>query len=73
MHCSSFSGRKPARDRRAPAQGDQRRNTAPEISDRIKKLGTDQLTMSVAEFTAMIQRELAENARLIKAAGLKAN
>jgi hypothetical protein len=29
--------------------------------------------MSVAEFDAMIQRELAENARLIKAAGIKAN
>ena len=46
---------------------------SPEISDRIRKLGADPLVMSVAEFEAMIQRELAENARLIKAAGIKAN
>jgi tripartite-type tricarboxylate transporter receptor subunit TctC len=46
---------------------------SPEIADRIKKLGADPLTMSVAEFDAMIQRELAENAKLIKAAGIKAN
>jgi tripartite-type tricarboxylate transporter receptor subunit TctC len=46
---------------------------SPEISDRIRKLGADPLVMSVAEFEAMIQRELTENARLIKAAGIKAN
>jgi tripartite-type tricarboxylate transporter receptor subunit TctC len=46
---------------------------SPEISDRIRKLGADPLVMSVAEFDAMIQRELEENARLIKAAGIKAN
>jgi len=46
---------------------------SPEISDRIRKLGADPLPMSVAEFDAMIQRELQENARLIKAAGIKAN
>jgi tripartite-type tricarboxylate transporter receptor subunit TctC len=46
---------------------------SPEISDRIRKLGADPLTMSVADFDAMIQRELVENARLIKAAGIKAN
>ena len=46
---------------------------SPEISDRIRKLGADPLPMSVAEFDAMIQRELEENARLIKAAGIKAN
>jgi tripartite-type tricarboxylate transporter receptor subunit TctC len=44
-----------------------------EISDHIRKLGADPLTMTVAEFDAMIQRELVENARLIKAAGIKAN
>jgi tripartite-type tricarboxylate transporter receptor subunit TctC len=46
---------------------------SPEISDRIRKLGADPLSMSVGEFNAMIQRELEENARLIKAAGIKAN
>jgi tripartite-type tricarboxylate transporter receptor subunit TctC len=46
---------------------------SPDISDRIRKLGADPLVMSVAEFEAMIQRELTENARLIKAAGIKAN
>ena len=46
---------------------------SPEISERIRKLGADPLTMTVAEFDAMIQRELQENARLIKAAGIKAN
>ena len=46
---------------------------SPEISERIRKLGADPLVMSVAEFDAMIQRELVENARLIKAAGIKAN
>ncbi len=46
---------------------------SPEISERIRKLGADPLSMTLAEFDAMIQRELAENARLIKAAGIKAN
>jgi len=46
---------------------------SPEMSERIRKLGADPLSMSIAEFDAMIQRELAENARLIKAAGIKAN
>jgi tripartite-type tricarboxylate transporter receptor subunit TctC len=44
-----------------------------EISDRIKKLGADPLTMSLADFEAMIQRELVENAELIKKAGIQAN
>ena len=46
---------------------------SPEISDRISKLGADPLVMSVGEFESMIQRELKENAQLIKAAGIKAN
>jgi tripartite-type tricarboxylate transporter receptor subunit TctC len=44
-----------------------------EVNDRIRKLGADPLVMTVAEFEAMIQRELVENAQLIKAAGIKAN
>jgi tripartite-type tricarboxylate transporter receptor subunit TctC len=46
---------------------------SPETSDRIRKLGADPLSMTLAEFDAMIQRELVENAQLIKAAGIKAN
>ncbi len=44
-----------------------------EISDQIKKLGADPLAMSIADFEAMISKELAENAALIKKAGIKAN
>jgi tripartite-type tricarboxylate transporter receptor subunit TctC len=46
---------------------------SPEISAQIRKLGADPLTLSVAEFQAMIDRELVENAELIKKAGIKAN
>lgn len=46
---------------------------SPEISDRIRKLGAEPLTLSIAEFDAMIKRELAENAQLIKKAGITAN
>lgn len=46
---------------------------SPEISDRIRKLGADPLTLSIAEFEAMIKRELEENAQLIKKAGITAN
>ena len=44
-----------------------------EISERITKLGADPLSLSIAEFDAMIQKELRENAELIKKAGIKAN
>lgn len=46
---------------------------SPEISERIKKLGADPLSMTLAEFQSMIDRELVDNAKLIKAAGIKAN
>jgi len=46
---------------------------SPEINDRIRKLGADPLTLSIAEFDAMIKRELEENAQLIKKAGITAN
>ncbi len=46
---------------------------SPEIDGRIKKLGADPLSLSMAEFQAMIDRELVENADLIKRAGIKAN
>jgi tripartite-type tricarboxylate transporter receptor subunit TctC len=44
-----------------------------DISAQIRKLGADPLTMSIADFEAMINRELKENAELIKKAGIKAN
>jgi tripartite-type tricarboxylate transporter receptor subunit TctC len=46
---------------------------SPDISERIKKLGADPLSLSLSEFQAMIDRELVENAELIKKAGIKAN
>jgi len=46
---------------------------SPDVRDQLRKLGADPLTISLADFEAMIQRELAENAELIKAAGIKAN
>jgi len=46
---------------------------SPEVSAQIKKLGADPLPMSIAEFEAMIKKELKENAELIKKAGIKAN
>ena len=44
-----------------------------EISAQIRKLGADPLTLSIAEFQAMIDRELVENVELIKKAGIKTN
>jgi len=46
---------------------------SPEINDRIRKLGAEPLSLTLAEFDAMIRRELVENARLIKAAGITTN
>jgi tripartite-type tricarboxylate transporter receptor subunit TctC len=46
---------------------------SPEISERIRKLGAEPLSIPLAEFNAMIQRELKENAELIRKAGIKAN
>jgi tripartite-type tricarboxylate transporter receptor subunit TctC len=46
---------------------------SPEISAQIRKLGADPLDLSIAEFQHMIDRELVENAELIKKAGIKAN
>jgi tripartite-type tricarboxylate transporter receptor subunit TctC len=46
---------------------------SPEINGRIRKLGADPLTLSLREFEALIASELQANARLIKAAGIKAN
>jgi tripartite-type tricarboxylate transporter receptor subunit TctC len=45
---------------------------SPDIAERIRTLGADPLTMSIEEFDAMIQRELAANAQLVKTANIKA-
>ena len=45
----------------------------PDIQERMKNLGVDNLTMSRDEFEAMIRKELAENAELVKKAGIKTN
>src|SRR5260221_328985 len=46
---------------------------SPEISAQIRKLGAEPLAMSIAEFDAMIKKELVENTDLIKKANIKAN
>jgi tripartite-type tricarboxylate transporter receptor subunit TctC len=46
---------------------------APDIQERFHKLGVDPLTMSVPEFEALIRDEFESNAKLIKAANIKAN
>jgi tripartite-type tricarboxylate transporter receptor subunit TctC len=46
---------------------------SPDVKERFLKLGADPLTMSVPEFEAMIREEFDSNAKLIKAAGIKAN
>jgi tripartite-type tricarboxylate transporter receptor subunit TctC len=46
---------------------------APEIRERFLKLGADPLTMSIPEFEAMVRDEFESNAKLIRAAGIKAN
>lgn len=46
---------------------------SPEISERIKKLGADPLSLSLGEFQSMIDQELRDNAELIKKAGIKGN
>jgi tripartite-type tricarboxylate transporter receptor subunit TctC len=46
---------------------------SPEIRERFLKLGADPLSLSLADFEAMIQAEFESNAKLIKAAGITAN
>jgi tripartite-type tricarboxylate transporter receptor subunit TctC len=44
-----------------------------DVRERLLELGADPLTMSLADFEAMIRKELLENAELIRKAGIKAN
>ena len=46
---------------------------SPDVQERFAKLGVEPLTMGMVEFQAMIAKELEDNAKLIKAAGIKAN
>ena len=46
---------------------------APEVKERLAKLGAEPLPMSPEQFDAYIREELAANARIVKAAGIKAN
>jgi tripartite-type tricarboxylate transporter receptor subunit TctC len=45
----------------------------PDVQDRMKKLGVDPLEMSIEDFDGMIRKELADNAELVKRAGIKPN
>ena len=46
--------------------------SAPDVRERIIKTGADPLTLTIPEFEAMIREEFAANAKLIKAANIKA-
>jgi tripartite-type tricarboxylate transporter receptor subunit TctC len=45
----------------------------PEVAEKLAKLGADPLTISPQEFAAMVTREIAANAAVVKAAGIKVN
>lgn len=45
--------------------------STPEVRDRLEKIGLEPVTMTPEDFDALIQRELSENAQLVKAAGIK--
>jgi tripartite-type tricarboxylate transporter receptor subunit TctC len=45
----------------------------PKVAERLAGLGVDPMAMTPAEFDALIQREVAANAELVKAAGIKPN
>src|SRR5215210_201568 len=45
----------------------------PDAQERMKNLGVDPLNLSIEEFEAMVKKELADNAELVKRAGIKPN
>jgi tripartite-type tricarboxylate transporter receptor subunit TctC len=47
--------------------------TNPAVIEKMTKLGADPMTMSAADFRALIGKEIKDNADLVKAAGIKAN
>jgi len=44
---------------------------SPKVREKLAALGIDSMLMSPADFSAHVQREIASNAQLVKAAGLK--
>jgi len=46
---------------------------APKVRDTLAALGVDPMVMTPAEFAAQVEKEIAVNAALVKAAGLKAH
>jgi tripartite-type tricarboxylate transporter receptor subunit TctC len=46
---------------------------APEIREKIAQLGVEPFHLSLAEFEALIRKELEDNAQLVKTAGIKPN
>ena len=44
---------------------------SPEVKDRLGALGADASPMAAADFDKLIVRELAENAEIVKQAGIK--
>ena len=44
---------------------------APDVKDRVEKIGLEPVTTTPDEFDALIRRELAENAQIVKAVGIK--
>jgi tripartite-type tricarboxylate transporter receptor subunit TctC len=46
---------------------------APEVKERLTRLGAEPLTMAPAEFDAKVKEELRTNAVLVKEAGITGN
>ena len=46
---------------------------SPEVRERMAKLGAEPMILSPEQFDAYIRDEIASNAALVKAAGIKAN
>jgi tripartite-type tricarboxylate transporter receptor subunit TctC len=42
-----------------------------EVRERLAKLGNDTMSMTPQEFSAFVRREIADYARIVKAAGIK--
>ena len=54
-------------------QNTQRALQAPDMQERMAKLGAEPMLMTPAEFDAYIKKEIASNAALVKAAGIAVN
>ena len=63
----------PRDDRRQASRRDAQSAAAPKVRDKLAALGVDPMAMTPAEFDAHVQKEIAVNAALVKAAGIKAH